>query len=93
MPIYEYRCEDCGHQLETLQKMSDPALTDCPQCKKPALKKLISAAGFRLSGTGWYATDFKGKGGKETKKKEGEESSSSKSEEVACGAGACPACD
>ncbi len=59
MPIYEYQCNDCGHQLEALQKISDDALQDCPACEKPALKKLISAAGFRLSGSGWYETDFK----------------------------------
>ncbi|MDA9096090.1 zinc ribbon domain-containing protein [bacterium] len=59
MPIYEYRCKACGHELEKLQKMSDDALTDCPQCDKPELNKLISAAGFRLSGGGWYETDFK----------------------------------
>lgn len=60
MPIYEYRCEACSHELESLQKMSEPALTDCPKCGKSSLIKLISAAGFRLTGTGWYATDFKG---------------------------------
>ena len=60
MPIYEYTCESCGHNLEAIQKMSDPVLTDCPECGKPALKKLISAAGFRLKGSGWYETDFKG---------------------------------
>ncbi len=60
MPIYEYACKSCGHQLEAMQKMSDPALTDCPQCGKPELQKLISAAGFRLKGGGWYETDFKG---------------------------------
>jgi len=59
MPIYEYQCENCGHQLEAIQKMSDAPLTDCPACGKPALKKLISAAGFRLKGGGWYETDFK----------------------------------
>ena len=59
MPIYEYRCEACGHELEALQKISDKVLTDCPACEQPALKKLISAAGFRLSGSGWYETDFK----------------------------------
>mgnify|MGYP000117776107 CR=1 FL=1 len=59
MPIYEYRCKSCGHELEKLQKMSDDPLTDCPQCDKPELNKLISAAGFRLSGSGWYETDFK----------------------------------
>ena len=59
MPIYEYQCQDCGHELEKLQKMSDPALTDCPSCDTPSLVKKISAAGFRLKGTGWYETDFK----------------------------------
>jgi putative FmdB family regulatory protein len=59
MPIYEYRCEACGHKLEALQKMSDAPLTECPECGKPALKKVLSAAGFRLKGSGWYETDFK----------------------------------
>ena len=60
MPIYEYRCSTCSHELETLQKFSDPPLTDCPACGKASLVKKISAAGFQLKGTGWYATDFKG---------------------------------
>jgi len=59
MPIYEYQCEACGHYLETLQKISEPPLTECHKCGKPALKKLISAAAFRLKGGGWYETDFK----------------------------------
>lgn len=59
MPIYEYQCQACQHQLEALQKMSDPALTQCPECKADALVKKISAAGFRLKGGGWYETDFK----------------------------------
>ncbi|MGH1484569.1 MAG: FmdB family zinc ribbon protein [Cellvibrionaceae bacterium] len=59
MPIYEYSCTECEHELEALQKMSDDPLTDCPQCGKPALVKKISAAAFRLSGSGWYETDFK----------------------------------
>lgn len=59
MPIYEYRCESCEHKLEKLQRMSDGDLVDCPECKKPALKRLVSAAGFRLKGSGWYETDFK----------------------------------
>ncbi|MCG8536399.1 MAG: zinc ribbon domain-containing protein [Pseudomonadales bacterium] len=59
MPIYEYQCQSCGHEMEAIQKMSDNALTDCPECNKSALKKRISAAGFRLSGSGWYETDFK----------------------------------
>jgi len=59
MPIYEYRCESCGEELEKIQKFSDPPLTDCPACGKPALKKLVSASSFRLKGSGWYETDFK----------------------------------
>lgn len=59
MPIYEYRCRQCGHELERLQKLSDAPLRDCPSCGKAALQRLISAAGFRLKGSGWYETDFK----------------------------------
>ncbi|MDH5545738.1 MAG: zinc ribbon domain-containing protein [Gammaproteobacteria bacterium] len=59
MPIYEYECKKCGHTLEAIQKMSDAPLVDCPECGDAALKKLISAAGFRLKGGGWYETDFK----------------------------------
>ncbi len=64
MPIYEYQCQACDYQFERLQKLSDAALTDCPECKQSQLRKKISAAGFRLSGGGWYETDFK-KGGKQ----------------------------
>lgn len=59
MPFYEYRCDDCGHGFEALQKVSDAPLETCPACEKPTLRKLISAAGFRLKGQGWYETDFK----------------------------------
>lgn len=59
MPIYEYRCQNCGHELEKLQRMSDAPLRDCPECGQAQLKRLISAAGFRLKGGGWYETDFK----------------------------------
>ena len=59
MPIYEYRCESCEHRLEKLQKMSEGDLVDCPECHRPALKRLVSAAAFRLKGSGWYETDFK----------------------------------
>ena len=61
MPIYEYKCEHCGHELEALQKMSDAPLTQCPECKEPKLKKLVSASRFVLKGQGWYETDFKQK--------------------------------
>ncbi len=59
MPIYEYACKSCNHTLDALQKMSDDALVDCPECGKPALRRLISAPRFRLKGQGWYETDFK----------------------------------
>jgi putative FmdB family regulatory protein len=79
MPIYEYRCKSCGHELEKLQKMSDDPLTDCPQCDKPELNKLISAAGFRLSGSGWYETDFKSGNKKNLSEGKGEGKSDGKS--------------
>lgn len=59
MPIYEYQCGACAHQLEKLQKMNEDRLVDCPECGQPALKRLVSAAAFRLKGSGWYETDFK----------------------------------
>lgn len=71
MPIYEYQCQSCQHEFEALQKISDAPLTDCPECRKPALRKKISAAGFRLSGSGWYETDFKKSGSKKNLAGEG----------------------
>jgi len=62
MPIYEYRCNACGHELEKIQRMSDEPLADCPDCGAAELQRLISAAGFRLKGGGWYETDFKKEG-------------------------------
>ncbi len=59
MPIYEFQCQDCGHQVEVLQKISDDPLKDCDSCGKASMKKMVSAAAFRLSGSGWYETDFK----------------------------------
>ena len=59
MPIYEYQCSKCGHQMEVLQKMSDEPLVHCPSCQDDGLQKLVSAASFRLKGGGWYETDFK----------------------------------
>lgn len=85
MPIYEYRCDDCGFQKEFLQKISDPPPSACPSCGKESLKKMLTAPGFQLKGSGWYATDFKG--GKAKSKSEGESKPA-----PACGAGACPAC-
>ena len=64
MPIYEYRCSACRHELEAIQKFSDAPLLACPQCGKDTLVKLVSAAGFQLKGSGWYQTDFRGNGGK-----------------------------
>ena len=60
MPIYAYRCDECGFAKDVLQKISDPVLTVCLSCGKPSFKKQITAAGFQLKGTGWYATDFRG---------------------------------
>jgi putative FmdB family regulatory protein len=59
MPIYEYRCTRCGHEFETIQKVTDPLLRDCPVCNEATLVKKVTAAGFRLKGGGWYETDFK----------------------------------
>ena len=82
MPIYEYRCAACGHYLDALQKMSDAPLRKCPECGKSKLQRLVSAPQFRLKGTGWYETDFKGD--KDTKRnlvEKGESSEPVKSEE------------
>lgn len=86
MPIYEYRCDDCGLQKEFLQKLSDAPISTCPSCGKANFKKMLSAAGFQLKGSGWYQTDFKG--GSKPKEKESEAPAA-----PACGAGACPACE
>lgn len=79
MPLYDYQCSACGHQMEALQKMSDPLLTDCPECKAATLKKKVTAAAFRLSGSGWYETDFK-KDNKKNLTDSGEAKSDSKKE-------------
>jgi putative FmdB family regulatory protein len=87
MPIFEYRCDECGHQEDHLQKSSERPLTKCPACGKKAYKKMLSAAGFQLKGSGWYATDFKTAGKKPAEKKadlksesKGEAKTESKSE-------------
>ena len=98
MPIYEYRCDSCGHQQEFLRKVSDAPLTTCPKCAKPSFSKMLSAAGFQLKGSGWYATDFKGSGSKpaaksgEESKPAGETKSEEKKAAPSCGAGGCSAC-
>ena len=84
MPIYEYRCKECEHEVEALQKLSDAPLVTCPACGKPALQKLVSAAGFQLKGSGWYVTDFRGGAGgakkKETEKTDTPASDTAKTE-------------
>ena len=60
MPIYAYKCESCGAAKDVLQKISDPALSDCPACGQPTFRKQVTAAGFQLKGSGWYVTDFRG---------------------------------
>lgn len=62
MPIYAYKCSACGHEQDVLQKMSDPVLTVCPECKQDTYIKQVTAAGFQLKGTGWYVTDFRNNG-------------------------------
>jgi len=86
MPIYEYQCSACGHEYEALQKMSDEPLSICPECNKPELKKKISAAGFRLKGSGWYETDFKNGSKKNTA---GDNSAPTKTGGSCCGGGSC----
>lgn len=85
MPIYEYECRSCGHELEKIQRMSDSPLTDCPSCEEPGLRRKVSAAGFRLKGGGWYETDFK----KGSSKKNVHESG--KKEVAPCSTDSCPA--
>lgn len=101
MPIYEYECAECGHRLEAIQKITDAPLTDCPTCGKVGLKRLISAAGFQLKGSGWYATDFKNSGKKKDPKREsngnkgdapsgsGTDSSAPEKKAHSCGGGGC----
>jgi len=91
MPIYEYECKACGHRQEAIQKMSDDPLVECPVCHKPELKKLISAAAFRLKGGGWYETDFKG-GNKKNVAQSGDKPATSPAKTKptgGCGSGNC----
>ena len=80
MPIYEYRCSACGQEHEVLQKVTEPPLSQCPVCGKPGLQKVLTAAGFQLKGSGWYATDFKGGTKKPDEKKQPDTKTEPKSE-------------
>ena len=90
MPIYDYQCTDCGHRAEVLRKLSDPVLTDCPSCGKASFAKQLSAAGFQLKGSGWYATDFKG--GSSTSAPAKTETATADAGAHACGTGGCGSC-
>ena len=90
MPIYAYKCESCGHAKDVLQKISDAPLTDCPACGQPTFSKQLTAAGFQLKGSGWYATDFKGSaGGASAAATTGASETATASSEAAAPAGAC----
>jgi len=82
MPIYAYKCAECGHGLDVIRKVLDPPLTECPNCGKPALVKQITAAGFHLKGGGWYVTDFRD-GGSGKKKDAGKPDEKAKTEQAA----------
>lgn len=86
MPLYEYRCDACGHEFEALQKISDEPLVHCPACEQAQLRKLVSASGFRLKGDGWYETDFK-TGSKRNLSESGASDSAKKTSAAACGTG------
>jgi len=106
MPIYAYKCADCGQEKEVLQKIGDAPLTDCPSCGHPSMAKMVTAAGFQLKGSGWYATDFRNKdsGGK---KPDGKTESANDAKvdsgsaaaaapaaaAPACGSGGCASCN
>lgn len=100
MPIYDYQCTSCEHELEVIQKISEAQLTDCPECSKPDLQKKVSAPSFRLSGKGWYETDFKDSNqknltSKDNGKSQKEANTPSKQEtkkeskSAPCGSGSC----
>ncbi len=93
MPIYAYKCESCGHAKDVLQKLSDPLLTDCPQCGAPAFKKQLTAAGFQLKGSGWYVTDFRGGDSGAPKAKDGVAPAASTSNAPAAASAPAPKAD
>ena len=86
MPIYDYQCTSCGFKKEVMRKISEPNLTDCPECGKATFTKQLSAPSFQLTGSGWYATDFKGGSAKPAEKK-AEEPAASTAAPAACGTG------
>ena len=86
MPIYDYQCTSCGFKKEVMRKISEPNLTDCPECGKATFTKQLSAPSFQLNGSGWYATDFKGGGSKQAEKKS-EEPAAASAAPAACGTG------
>jgi putative FmdB family regulatory protein len=83
VPIYEYRCTSCGFQKEYLQKMTDPVMSVCPECKKQTFSKMLTAAGFHLKGSGWYATDFKSSGAKPAAKTDAKDTGKPDAEDTA----------
>ncbi len=93
MPIYAYKCESCGHAKDVLQKLSDPLLTDCPQCGAPSFKKQLTAAGFQLKGSGWYVTDFRGGDSGAPKAKDGVAPAASTSDAPAAASAPAPKAD
>ncbi len=78
MPIYDFQCTSCGHKLELLRKISEPSTTTCPNCQQETFSKMLSAPSFQLSGSGWYATDFKDKKDNKSPSKESAESTTTK---------------
>ncbi len=90
MPIYEYLCAACGQRHDALQKISDAPLTDCPACGAAALSKALTAAGFQLKGSGWYATDFKGGQAPAKTDKVADKSADRAADAPACTGGAAP---
>ena len=106
MPIYAYKCADCGHEKEVLQKIGDAPLTDCPACGHASMAKMVTAAGFQLKGSGWYATDFRNKDSGKAGKPDGKTESANDAKPdagttpgttpaasaPACGSGGCASC-